>query len=134
MNSSVFNIYNKSCYDTIINWDFNNKNNKTKNIPIAYSLGNFVSNQRDQYKNGGIGVGLNLSISNGIITFTDWSFLPFWVRVRHNPNGFYLIPVSDWEKNPGKYNLSTADIEKIRQFGKDTRTLLNGNKEMKKSD
>ena len=40
------------------------KNNKTKNIPIAYSLGNFVSNQRDQYKNGGIGVGLELKIKN----------------------------------------------------------------------
>jgi poly-gamma-glutamate synthesis protein (capsule biosynthesis protein) len=106
------------------------KNNSSKNIPVAYSLGNCISSQRDQYKNGGIGVGLNLTISNGKISFTDWSFLPFWVRVRRNPNGFYLIPVSDWEKNPGKYNLSADDIEKIKQFGKDTRSLLNGNKEM----
>jgi hypothetical protein len=41
-----------------------------------------------------------------------------------------LIPVSDWEKNPGKYNLGADDMEKIKQFGKDTRSLLKGNKEM----
>ncbi len=32
MHSTVFNIYNKSSYDTIIKWDLNNKNNKTNTI------------------------------------------------------------------------------------------------------
>ncbi len=32
MTSTVFNIYNYSCYDTIINWDFNNKNKYTNTI------------------------------------------------------------------------------------------------------
>ena len=105
-------------------------NNKFKNIPVAYSLGNCISSQRDQYKDGGIGVGLTLSIVGDKLGFSDWSFLPFWVQVGNKPKGFYLIPLSDWEKNPSKYNLSGEEKEKIKQFGLDSRSLLKGNKEM----
>ena len=105
-------------------------NNKLKNIPVAYSLGNCISSQRDQYKNGGIGVGLNLTINGDNLVFSNWAFLPFYVQVSKKPNGFFLIPVSDWEKNPGKYNLSGDDKVKIKQFGIDTRALLIGTKEM----
>lgn len=105
-------------------------NNKLKNIPVAYSLGNCISSQRDQYKDGGIGVGLTLSIVGNKLIFSDWSFLPFWVQVGNKPRGFYLIPLSDWEKNPSKYNLSGVEKEKIKQFGLDSRSLLKGNKEM----
>ena len=107
------------------------KNNKTKNIPIAYSLGNFVSNQRDQYKNGGIGVGLELKIKNNKLSFDTWSYLPFWVRLGGNPKGYYIIPVSEWEKNPGKFELNSTEVNEIKQFADDTRTLLVGSKEMK---
>ena len=105
-------------------------NNKLKNIPVAYSLGNCISSQRDQYKDGGIGVGLTLSIVGNKLIFSDWSFLPFWVQVGNKPRGFYLIPLSDWEKNPSKYNLTGEEKEKIKQFGLDSRSLLKGNKEM----
>ena len=44
--------------------------------------------------------------------------------------GFYLIALSDWEKNPSKYNLTGEEKEKIKQFGLDSRSLLKGNKEM----
>ena len=107
------------------------KNNKTKNIPIAYSLGNFVSNQRDQYKNGGIGVGLELKIKNNELRFDNWTYLPFWVRLGGNPKGYYIIPVSEWEKNPGKFELNSTEVNEIKQFADDTRTLLVGSKEMK---
>jgi len=105
-------------------------NNKLKNIPVAYSLGNCISSQRDQYKDGGIGVGLTLSIVGDKLVFSDWSFLPFWVQVGNKLRGFYLIPLSDWEKNQSKYNLTGEEKEKIKQFGLDTRSLLKGNKEM----
>jgi poly-gamma-glutamate synthesis protein (capsule biosynthesis protein) len=107
------------------------KNNKTKNIPIAYSLGNFVSNQRDQYKNGGIGVGLELKIKNNELRFDNWTYLPFWVRLGGNPKGYYIIPVSEWEKNPGKFELNSTEVNEIKQFATDTRKLLLGSKEMK---
>jgi poly-gamma-glutamate capsule biosynthesis protein CapA/YwtB (metallophosphatase superfamily) len=107
------------------------KNNKSKNIPIAYSLGNFVSNQRDQYKNGGIAVGLELKIKNNKLSFDNWSYLPFWVRLGGKPKGYYIIPVSEWEKNPGKFELNSSEEQQIKQFADDTRTLLLGSKEMK---
>ncbi len=107
------------------------KDNKTKNIPVAYSLGNYVSNQRDRYKNGGIGVGLELKIKNGEIVFNDWNYLPFWVHLGGNPKGYYVIPVSEWEKNPLKFKLNSTEENEIKQFGVDTRELLVGQKEMK---
>ncbi len=107
------------------------KDNKTKNIPVAYSLGNYVSNQRDRYKNGGIGVGLELKIKNGEIVFNDWNYLPFWVHLGGNPKGYYVIPVSEWEKNPLKFKLNSTEENEIKQFGVDTRELLIGQKEMK---
>ncbi len=107
------------------------KYNKTKNIPVAYSLGNYVSNQRDRYKNGGIGVGLELKIKNGEIVFNDWNYLPFWVHLGGNPKGYYVIPVSEWEKNPSKFKLNSTEENEIKQFGVDTRELLIGQKEMK---
>jgi len=107
------------------------KMDKTKNVPIAYSLGNCISSQRDQYKNGGIGVKLGLSVVEGKVKFSSWSFLPFWVRVGKSPKGFFLIPVSDWEKNPKKYDLDSEEIIKIKQFGSDTRSLLHEINEMK---
>lgn len=107
------------------------KNDKTKNVPIAYSLGNYVSNQREQYKNGGIGVGLELSIKNGELKFEDWTYLPFWVHLGGNPKGYYVVPVSEWKSNPSKFNLNPTEEKEIKQFGSDTRGLLIGLKEMK---
>jgi poly-gamma-glutamate synthesis protein (capsule biosynthesis protein) len=107
------------------------KNDKTKNVPIAYSLGNYVSNQRDQYKNGGIGVGLELSIKNGELKFEDWTYLPFWVHLGGKPKGYYVVPISEWESNPSKFNLNPTEEKEIKQFGSDTRGLLIGLKEMK---
>ncbi len=85
----------------------------------------------DQYKNGGIGVELGLSVVDGKVKFSSWSFLPFWVRVSKSPKGFFLIPVSDWEKNQKKYDLDSEEIIKINQFGSDTRSLLHEINEMK---
>jgi poly-gamma-glutamate synthesis protein (capsule biosynthesis protein) len=107
------------------------KNDKTKNVPIAYSLGNYVSNQRDQYKNGGIGVSLELSIKNGELKFEDWTYLPFWVHLGGKPKGYYVVPISEWESNPSKFNLNPTEEKEIKQFGSDTRGLLIGLKEMK---
>ena len=107
------------------------RNDKTKNVPVAYSLGNFVSNQREQYKDGGIAVGMNLKIENGKVTFKDWSYLPFWVQLGGSPHGYYIVPVSDWEKNLEKYKFSDSESQKIKTFANDTRTLLKGIPEMK---
>jgi hypothetical protein len=54
-----------------------------------------------------------------------------WVRKGGNPNGFYVIPGSDWEKNPERYALNAQEESLIKEFLSDTRGLLSKLVEMK---
>jgi poly-gamma-glutamate synthesis protein (capsule biosynthesis protein) len=59
---------------------FLTKDSKLKEGFIAYSLGNFISNQRKRYTD--CGVILNFSISKnraGEITLSNVGYLPTWV-------------------------------------------------------
>jgi poly-gamma-glutamate synthesis protein (capsule biosynthesis protein) len=97
-----------------------------KQIPVAYSLGNFISNQRERYKDGGIGVELQLKVKEGKVSFQSWGYMPFWCYLGGSPRGYYALPVSDVEKNPAKYKLSAVDQAKLETFAEDTRILLKG--------
>jgi poly-gamma-glutamate synthesis protein (capsule biosynthesis protein) len=107
------------------------KNDSLKNVPVAFSLGNFISNQRERYKDGGIGVVLHLKVKNKKVQWDSWGYVPFWCRLGGSPRGYYSIPVSNWEANPNKYNLSTEEQSKISTFAEDTRGLLKDLQEIK---
>jgi poly-gamma-glutamate synthesis protein (capsule biosynthesis protein) len=107
------------------------KNDSLKNVPVAFSLGNFISNQRERYKDGGIGVVLHLKVKNKKVQWDTWGYVPFWCRLGGSPRGYYSIPVSNWEANPNKYNLSTEEQSKISTFAEDTRGLLKDLQEIK---
>jgi poly-gamma-glutamate synthesis protein (capsule biosynthesis protein) len=107
------------------------KNDSLKNVPVAFSLGNFISNQRERYKDGGIGVVLHLKVKNKKVQWDTWGYVPFWCRLGGSPRGYYSIPVSNWEANPNKYNLSTEEQSKISTFAEDTRALLKDLQEIK---
>ena len=107
------------------------KDNPSKNVPVAYSLGNFISNQRARYKNGGIGVGLHLKIKKNEITFDHWEFVPIWVRLGGTPRGYYTIPAFDFEKNEKSYGFDAVETTQMKEFISDTRELLNNVKELK---
>jgi poly-gamma-glutamate synthesis protein (capsule biosynthesis protein) len=100
------------------------KNNPNKNVPVAYSLGNFISNQRERYKDGGIGVVLHIKVKNNVVSWNSWGYIPFWCRLGGSPRGYYSVPVSDWENHPERYNLNTDEKSKISTFADDTRKLL----------
>lgn len=95
-----------------------------KNVPVAYSLGNFISGQRDRYKDGGIGLGIALKIVDNKVVFSSWEYLPLWVRAGGNPKGFYVIPGNIWRKNPSSFNLNVNEQQQLKQFLLDTRELL----------
>jgi poly-gamma-glutamate synthesis protein (capsule biosynthesis protein) len=107
------------------------KNNQSKSVPVAFSLGNFVSNQRERYKNGGIGVELQLEVLNGKVTWQTWGYYPFWIQLGGKPRGYYVIPSSNWENNVTQFGLSEQDKVNIKQFSEDTRELLKGITELK---
>ncbi|MFM7661812.1 MAG: CapA family protein [Bacteroidota bacterium] len=102
------------------------KNNQLKSVPVAYSLGNFVSNQRDRYKNGGIGVELQIEVHNGRVTWKNWGYYPFWIQMGGSPRGYYVIPTTNLENTIHKFGLTEQDKINAKIFSSDTRELLKG--------
>ncbi len=104
----------------------------TNNYPVVYSLGNFVSNQRAQYKDGGIIAELHLSKHDGQTFLDSLFYLPYWVwREDHDKmiSTFYVLPVALYESNPASFILAPSDVYKLKRFAADTRKHLSEAKE-----
>jgi poly-gamma-glutamate synthesis protein (capsule biosynthesis protein) len=96
----------------------------SKMYPVFYSLGNFVSNQREQYKDGGIIAELHLSKENDSRKIDSLNYLPYWVWRKDNADGrsdFYVLPVSKFELDPLAFKLDSDDVFRLNRFTKDTR-------------
>jgi len=94
---------------------------------VVYSLGNFISNQREQYRDGGIIFELILiKTSKGTEVF-DFSYLPTWVfrEDKKDRSAFYIIPVKLFLENESFFDFSDHDRYKITRFYNDTKGLLN---------
>lgn len=93
---------------------------------IVYSLGNFVSNQREQYKDGGIIFELTLLKTSSGTGIFDYRYLPTWVYKEDNKGDFtfYITPVKLYYENEDFFDFSDHDKYKINRFYKDTRGLL----------
>jgi poly-gamma-glutamate synthesis protein (capsule biosynthesis protein) len=57
----------------------NFKKHQQDSIPVAYSLGNYISNQRDRNRDGGIMVRLTIARKNNKYSIASVDYLPFWV-------------------------------------------------------
>jgi hypothetical protein len=99
--------------------------------PVFFSLGNFVSNQRAQYKDGGIVAGLFLSKSDSIITIDSINYLPYWVwrKDLSGKSTFFVLPVSKWENDTASFELTKDDIFRLKRYAADTRQHMDGCKE-----
>jgi len=95
-------------------------------VPVIYSLGNFISNQRDRYKNGGIVFEVNLR-KDGRTKITDYGYMPFWVY-RFNRNGanvFRMLPECKKNAYPCKeYKMRSEDRAAMELFFADTKKTL----------
>jgi poly-gamma-glutamate synthesis protein (capsule biosynthesis protein) len=98
---------------------------------VVFSQGNFVSNQRAQYKDGGIIIELDLLKSSDTTVVEDLSYMPAWVYRDDNKGkpAFYVVPVMFWENNTGIFNFRDYDRYKITQFANDTREMMKNIKE-----
>lgn len=95
--------------------------------PVVYSMGNFVSNQRAQYKDGGIMAEMHLSRQDGKVKLDSLLYLPYWVyreEVGAEKFTFYVIPVSLIEKHPETTHLNNDDLDRLNRFKSDTRNHL----------
>jgi len=94
---------------------------------LVYSLGNYVSNQRDRYKDGGAMIGFTLTktwnrkkVSNPHYHLT-WVYTPY----EEGKKQYYILPVRQFEHESV---LDTASQLTLRQFATDSRQLLNSGK------
>lgn len=62
---------------------------------VAYSLGNFVSNQRDRYKRSGMMIQLNYekNLKSNQTTLSDFKVIPYHVHKTTNPIRYYILPL-----------------------------------------
>lgn len=87
---------------------------------IVYSLGNFISNQRNRYQDGGISVRLTFSVGEPFL-----EVLPHWVWMPLNRNGrsraYYILPGYVSAEEAG---LEEYDAKVFQRSLEDTRKII----------
>ena len=96
-------------------------------VPVAYSLGNFISNQRDRYRDGGITLELTLTKTDSVVTIQSIGYEPFWVYryPEKRVSVFRLIRIKDYLQYPERYPvISDKDRKLMMQFYDDTKKII----------
>jgi len=94
-------------------------------LPVVYSLGNFVSNQRERYRNGGIIFTLELTKTEKTIP-TGFSYKPVWVQkpVINEIPRLRIIPANPTDKESEQLKLTDEELLKLEEFYDDTSKRL----------
>jgi len=93
---------------------------------IAYSLGNFVSNQRTQPRDGGAMVKLTLTKNEGVTRITDSGYYLTWVNKTFpsKKGKFEIFSIAERERNDYE-GFSDFSRNKMKVFADSSRFLLN---------
>lgn len=91
----------------------------------VWSLGNFVSNQRDRYKNGGLMVMAKLKKKDEKVNLTKVEHSFFYVHKRQEGiyNHYYILPEFDYNTYRTDF-LSEEDLALMEEFFADSRHLF----------
>ncbi len=95
--------------------------------PVYFSLGNFISNQRRRYTNGGAMAWLKISKQNNIVSIDTSAYLLNWVWVNKTSSGedFYILPdLNEYVYAGDTLNIQAEDQKKKDLFFRDSRELL----------
>jgi len=92
---------------------------------IAYSLGNFISNQRESSMGGGLMVKITICKRENLVSILTPSYYLIWVNKFRNKgaNNYEILPCFMYEKNSIK--MSKKEHSKMSRFIKNSRVLLN---------
>lgn len=98
---------------------------------VFYSHGNFISNQRDRFRDGGMIGHLELVKDDKGTRPVDWGYTPthVWKRQTDDIARFYVLPVSFFEEEPDLFALAPDDRAALGQFADDARAHLKGVRE-----
>ncbi|HNW88431.1 MAG TPA: CapA family protein [Bacteroidales bacterium] len=95
-----------------------------REVFIAYSLGNYISNQRTRYRDGGMMVKIDLVKHHNKVSIADCGYYLNWVYtpLENGKTRFYILPVSQFENRTGV--LDTASFQKMMLYVNDSRGLM----------
>ncbi|MCI0751678.1 MAG: CapA family protein [Flammeovirgaceae bacterium] len=100
---------------------------KDKNRLVAYSLGNFVSGQRDRYKNGGAMVNVTLkkiaSQDSSKVTI-DSAFYTLAYVHRTLTRDYFILPIPSFENDTTGFIKGEAPRQMFKTFMEDSRKLF----------
>lgn len=93
---------------------------------ITYSLGNFVSNQRKRYTDGGQMIKLVLQKTDNKVSIIESGYYLTWVYtpVIEGKKHFHILPCAKYELKP-EFFVSPEHFNKMKLFIGDSRNLLN---------
>lgn len=93
---------------------------------VVYSMGNFVSNQRDVNCDGGIMIELELEKHDGRITAQRCRYMPYWVHrgTVDSVYQYYVVPSTDAVEYPELYQIEPELLPALRRFSENTRSRL----------
>jgi poly-gamma-glutamate capsule biosynthesis protein CapA/YwtB (metallophosphatase superfamily) len=91
----------------------------------AYSLGNFISNQRKPKTDGGSMVMIELTRNGDSFKISDAGFYLTWVYtpIEKYRKKFFILPCSEYENKP-EFFTSPVDYSLMKKFIRDSRALL----------
>ncbi|RLD22977.1 MAG: CapA family protein, partial [Bacteroidetes bacterium] len=92
---------------------------------IAFSLGNFISNQRKRKTDGGAMVGLTLTKQGDETIISNSGYYLTWVNkpISKGARKFEIVPCAEYEQNEF-FSMDEESINKMKVFVKDSRILL----------
>lgn len=105
-------------------------NGKSKERVVAYSLGNFLSNQRAPYKDAGMILNLHFKKNNttGEAIFTGADYVPTWVSIDETEDAkknFRVLPVGKYRANSELLNtLAQSSKQRLEEVWNETTTVI----------
>jgi poly-gamma-glutamate synthesis protein (capsule biosynthesis protein) len=99
-------------------------NTENMQVPVFYSVGNSISNQRELNTNGGIMVRVKIGVKSKRILET--SYLPVYVHkgTLNSVFQYHLIPTPDFIAAPEKFKIPASDSTALMIFDKNTQERL----------
>ncbi len=95
---------------------------------VAYSLGNFISNQRWRFSDAGVILNIRISkdIKRDSVYLSDISYIPTWVFKGKTKKGkeFIILLATKFYNDSINSYLTSSDKEKMHQAFKDTKFII----------
>lgn len=97
---------------------------------VVYSMGNFISNQKQPHTDGGIlfQVDLAKKTPQSPVELFEYGFIPVWRYIHKNAAGkttYFALPIARLEKNPKLFpEMSAAAVSKMKAYAAGVRKRL----------